>query len=80
VEHTHRANRFQLECSGWAATSNWTKGVTDQEVAALVRAFGDAALAAQEDRSAPIRNPRLDSLIRRAWTTHRWDDRPRRCW
>ncbi|MEV5086141.1 hypothetical protein AB0K74_48335, partial [Streptomyces sp. NPDC056159] len=53
LEHMHGVHRFQLECSGWHATGNWTKDVTASEVTALVRAFGDAALAAQEGRPAP---------------------------
>ncbi|MFE9679462.1 hypothetical protein ACFYO5_36050 [Streptomyces sp. NPDC006259] len=53
VEHTHGVHRFQLECSGWHAVSNWTKDVTASEVAALVRAFVAASLAAQEGRPSP---------------------------
>ncbi|MFF9787713.1 hypothetical protein [Streptomyces nigrescens] len=52
-EHTHGVHRFQLECSNWHATGKWTKDVTAAEVAALVRAFVDAALAAQEGRPSP---------------------------
>ncbi|MFE2039078.1 hypothetical protein ACFXBB_38845 [Streptomyces scopuliridis] len=47
LEHAHGVHRFQLECSGWHATGNWTKDVTTPEAAALVRAFVDATLAAQ---------------------------------
>ncbi|MET7929850.1 hypothetical protein ABZT43_39120 [Streptomyces sp. NPDC005349] len=53
LEHPHGIRRFELECSGWHAVSNWTKAVTASEVAALVRAFVDAALTAQESRSSP---------------------------
>ncbi|WP_406472582.1 endonuclease domain-containing protein [Streptomyces platensis] len=53
LEHTHGVHRFQLECSNWHATGKWTKDVTAAEVAALVRAFVDAALAAQEGRPSP---------------------------
>ncbi|MER6394079.1 endonuclease domain-containing protein [Streptomyces sp. NPDC001523] len=52
VEHAHGVHRFQLDCSGWHATGNWTKDVTEAEVATLVRAFVDAALATQEDLPA----------------------------
>ncbi|MET8956261.1 hypothetical protein [Streptomyces sp. NPDC004533] len=53
LEHAHGVHRFQLECSGWHAVSNWTKDITASEVSARVRAFVDAALAAQEDRRSP---------------------------
>ncbi|WP_328786034.1 hypothetical protein OHT68_48730 (plasmid) [Streptomyces canus] len=49
VEHMHGVHRFQMDCSGWHA-GRWTKDVTASEVAALVRAFFDAALAAQDGR------------------------------
>ncbi|MEU9471238.1 endonuclease VII domain-containing protein [Streptomyces avermitilis] len=53
LEHTHGVHRFQLECSGWHAVSNWTKDVTASEVTALVRAYVDAALTAQESQPPP---------------------------
>ncbi|MET7458101.1 hypothetical protein ABZT03_40920 [Streptomyces sp. NPDC005574] len=43
----------QLECSRWHATGNWTKVVTASEVAAFVRAFVDATLAARGGRPSP---------------------------
>ncbi len=48
AEHTDGVHRFHLQCSGWHTTGNWTKDVTASEVALLVRAFVDAALATQE--------------------------------
>ncbi|MER8091127.1 hypothetical protein ACFVZR_33770 [Streptomyces sp. NPDC058316] len=53
LEHTHGVHRFQLECSGWHATGNWTKDVTASEVAVLVRAFIDETLAPQGGRPSP---------------------------
>jgi hypothetical protein len=53
VEHAHGVHRFQLECSRWHAVSNWTKDVTAAEVTALVQAFVDRALAAQDGRPSP---------------------------
>ncbi|MFD3758036.1 hypothetical protein [Streptomyces sp. NPDC058622] len=47
MEPARGVHRFQLECSGWHATGNWTKDVKAGE-AARVWAFVDAALAAQE--------------------------------
>ncbi|MFD3762176.1 hypothetical protein [Streptomyces sp. NPDC058622] len=59
----HGAHRFQLECSGWHATGNWTKDVTAAEVAALERAFADAALAAQEGQP-----PSVDGSTGAGWS------------
>ncbi|MFC9249622.1 endonuclease VII domain-containing protein [Streptomyces sp. NPDC057136] len=50
LEPTHGVHRFKLECSGWHTASLWAKNVTASETTALVRAFVDAALAAQEGR------------------------------
>ncbi|MER5618688.1 endonuclease domain-containing protein [Streptomyces sp. NPDC002215] len=52
LEHTHGVHRFQMGCSGWHGASSWTKDVTASEVVALVRAFVDTALAAQDGRSS----------------------------
>ncbi|MGV9761471.1 hypothetical protein ACWDUC_37505 [Streptomyces tricolor] len=46
--HAHGVYRFELYCSGWHTADEWTKDVTVSEAAVLVRAFVDAALAAQE--------------------------------
>ncbi|GAA2330527.1 hypothetical protein Scani_33780 [Streptomyces caniferus] len=48
VEHARGVHHFRLECSGWHMPSTWTKDVTESEVAALVRAFVDQALATPE--------------------------------
>lgn len=52
LEHAHGVHRFQMECSSWH-TGRWTKDVTASEVTALVQAFVDASLAAQEGRPSP---------------------------
>ncbi|WP_405720941.1 hypothetical protein [Streptomyces sp. NBC_00046] len=52
LEHMHGVHRFRMECSGWHGASGWTKDVTASEVVALVRAFVDTALAAQDGRSS----------------------------
>ncbi|MFG3029203.1 hypothetical protein ACGFZJ_11885 [Streptomyces sp. NPDC048253] len=53
AEHTDGVHRFQLQCSGWHATGNWTKDITASEAATLVRALVDATLAAQDGRPSP---------------------------
>ncbi|MFF4534220.1 endonuclease domain-containing protein [Streptomyces sp. NPDC001407] len=52
VEHANGTYRFELEC-GWHTTGRWTKDITAAEVATLVRAFVDAALASQDGRPSP---------------------------
>ncbi|MEE1736397.1 endonuclease domain-containing protein [Streptomyces sp. BE147] len=48
-KHTDGGGRFKLTCR-WHSSSRWTKDVTATETAALVQAYIDAALAAQEGR------------------------------
>ncbi|WP_326569926.1 hypothetical protein OIE69_42855 [Actinacidiphila glaucinigra] len=52
LEYAHDVHRFELQCSGWH-TGKWTKDVSTSEAAALVRAFVDAALDAQEKQPSP---------------------------
>ncbi|MGW6207414.1 hypothetical protein ACWF9B_27735 [Streptomyces sp. NPDC055089] len=51
-KHADGGGRFKLTCR-WHTVSRWTKDITAPEADALVRAFVDAALAAQEDRPSP---------------------------
>ncbi|MBA2951288.1 hypothetical protein [Streptomyces himalayensis] len=52
LEYVHGVYRFELDC-GWHTTGRWLKDVTVAEVAVLVQAFVDAALAAQEGPLSP---------------------------
>jgi hypothetical protein len=49
------------------ATGTWTKDVTASEVATLVQAFVDAALAAQEGRPSPGPAPGCGAVVTAAW-------------
>lgn len=48
LERTHGVHRFQLECSGWHATGNWTKDVTASEVAEIVAVAGASLVGLEE--------------------------------